>query len=270
MKTAADHIREHWPEYLIEACNLAAFMLSLSIFAVILEGKNSSVPSFIAHSSVRRALMGMAMGLTAIGIIYSPMGKRSGAHMNPSVTFTFFALGKIRAWDAFFYILFQFLGGAIGITLGYFAFGDELREAPIRAGVTEPGHLGIAAAGVSEFIMAFLMMLSVLILSNKTRLAPYTGMVAGGLVALFIFIAAPISGMSLNPARSTASALLANVWGHLWLYFLAPPAGMLLASKLYVRALGLAHVRCAKLDHRTTARCIFCCTHTTSNAPVDS
>ena len=66
---------------------------------------------------MRRGLIGVAMGLTAIALIYSPWGKRSGAHMNPSVTLTFWRLGKIKSIDALFYIVFQFLGGWVGVAL---------------------------------------------------------------------------------------------------------------------------------------------------------
>ena len=59
--------------------------------------------------------MGVAMGSTAVALIFSPLGKRSGAHFNPSVTLTFFRLGKIKAWDAVFYVLFQFAGGIAGV-----------------------------------------------------------------------------------------------------------------------------------------------------------
>jgi aquaporin Z len=78
------------------------------------------------------------------------------------------------------------------------------------------------------------------------------------LVAVYITIEAPISGMSMNPARTFASAVPARHWGDLWIYFTAPVIGMLAAAELYLRTRGAAHIACAKLHHVNTRRCIFC------------
>src|SRR5262249_46027512 len=109
-------IQAHWPEYLIEGASLGIFMVSACVFVVLFEHPSSAVhQSFENASMFRRALIGVAMGLTAIGIIHSPWGQRSGAHMNPAVTLTFLSLGKIAPWDALFYVMFQFLGGVAGV-----------------------------------------------------------------------------------------------------------------------------------------------------------
>src|SRR2546425_8732756 len=113
----------HWPEYLVEAAALGLFMLSACAFGALLEHPMSPVHQSIEDPFIRRALTGLAMGLTAIGIIYSPWGRRSGAHMNPSVTLSFLALGKIAPWDAFFYIASQFAGGALGVMLAALLIG---------------------------------------------------------------------------------------------------------------------------------------------------
>ena len=77
------------------------------------------------------------MGLTAIGIFYSPWGQRSGAHMNPAVTLTFLSLGKIAPWDAFFYIVFQFLGGIAGVLVASFLIGPPLQHASGQGGLVK-------------------------------------------------------------------------------------------------------------------------------------
>src|SRR5262249_46408518 len=86
-----------------------------------------------------------------------------------------------------------------------------------------------------------------------SRFARWTGVCAGVLVAAYILFESPISGMSMNPARSLASALMARDFRALWIYFLAPPLGMLAAALLHGRRRA-----CAKLDHVPSARCIFC------------
>jgi aquaporin Z len=102
------------------------------------------------------------------------------------------------------------------------------------------------------------MMTMVLVTSNAARLAPYTGVFAGLLVWAYISLEAPLSGMSMNPARSFGSAIVGHVWTALWIYFTAPPLGMLAAAALYTRRHGAGSVFCAKLYHDENMRCIFC------------
>src|SRR6266496_5613366 len=97
-------LQEHWPEYLIEAWALGTFMISAAMFTALLEYPASPVHQAIPNAFLRRSLIGLAMGFTAIALIYSPWGQRSGAHMNPATTLTFLHLRKIAPWDGFFYI----------------------------------------------------------------------------------------------------------------------------------------------------------------------
>jgi len=101
-------------------------------------------------------------------------------------------------------------------------------------------------------------MLMILIVTNTPKLARWTGVFAGTLVALYITFEAPYSGMSINPARTVASALPSGVWTAGWIYFVAPVGGMLLAVEIYRALRKGAQVACAKLNHHTNRRCIFC------------
>ncbi len=98
-----------------------------------------------------------------------------------------------------------------------------------------------------------------LLTSNIQKLARYTGLFAGALVATHIIVEAPLSGMSMNPARSLGSAVPPQLWEFLWIYFTAPPLAMLLAAEIYVRLRGIPEVICAKLHHHNDKRCIFRC-----------
>jgi aquaporin Z len=128
----------------------------------------------------------------------------------------------------------------------------------VRFAVTLPGA-GAAAAFAAEAAISFVLMLVVLSSSNAPRLMRWTGVLVGGLVAAYIAFEAPISGMSMNPARSLGSAAGARLFEGLWIYFTAPPLGMLLAAELHPRLHGLPPVRCAKLHHANRRRCIFRC-----------
>jgi len=252
-------LRRHWPEYLMEAAELGIFMISACAFGVLLEHPASPVRQAVADPFLRRILMGLAMGSTAVGIIYSPWGKQSGAHFNPAVTLTFFRLGKLERWDAVSYVLAQFAGGVAGVYIALLFLGARVAHPAIGFVATLPGMCGEAAAFFAEVMISFLLMSVILRVSNSSKLTRWTGFFAGALVWLYISFEAPFSGMSMNPARTFGSAFAARTWHALWIYFTAPPLGMLLAAELFLRQRGLHRVFCAKLNHLNDKRCIFCC-----------
>lgn len=253
-----ESLKKHWPEYLMEAAELGLFMISACGFGVLLEHPHSPVRQALPDPFVRRFLMGVAMGLTAIGIIYSPWGKQSGAHFNPSVTLTFLRLGKVKRVDAIFYILAQFVGGVAGVLLSAAVLGNLLANPSVNYVATLPGSNGPIVAFFAEVVMTFILMTVVLRVSNNPRIARLTGLCAGTLVATYITFEAPLSGMSMNPARTLGSAFPAQVWTALWVYFTAPLIGMLAAAQFFVTMKSPAAVACAKLHHQNTKRCIFC------------
>ncbi len=255
--TMREALRLHWPEYLMEAAELGLFMISAGLLGVLLEYPGSPVHQALPNPMLRRVLMGMAMGATAIAIIYSPWGKQSGAHFNPSVTLMFFRLGKVRGWDALFYVVAQFIGGLIGILLVATVLWAMLAHPAVNFVATVPGSHGALVAWVAEAVITFILMFMILRVTSG-RLARYTGVFAGMLVATYIALESPISGMSMNPARSFASAVPAHLLSTLWIYFTAPLLGMLLAAELYVRLMGRSQVACAKLHHQNDKRCIHC------------
>lgn len=251
-------VREHSPEYAMEAWGLGMFMVSAALFTTLFEYPRSPVHQAFVDADIRRALIGLAMGLTAVGIIYSPWGQQSGAHLNPAVTLTFFRLGKITGIDAALYIVAQFIGGLIGVLFCTAILGMAFVTPPVQYVVTLPGANGVAAAFLAELVISAGMMFTVLLVSNSIRFSRITGLCAGILIALYITFEAPLSGMSMNPARSFASAAPGGIWEHLWLYFTAPVLGMLGGAQLYCLLKSTAQVRCAKLDHSPTRRCIHC------------
>lgn len=248
----------HWQEYAMEAAGLGFFMISACLCGALYENPASPVRQALAWPLFRRMLMGLTMGLTAVVIIYSPWGKQSGAHINPSVTLTFFRLGKMQKWDAIFYVVAQFAGAVVGVMLVALLLGKAIADPNVRYVVTVPGKAGVPVAFAAEFLMAFGMMLLVLHLSNHHRLSRFTGLFAGLLVATYIPLAAPLSGMSMNPARTFGSALPAGIFTAIWGYFLAPPLGMLCAAEVYRWRKGKSAVGCCKLHHNNPRRCIFC------------
>ncbi len=249
----------NWVLYVCECLELAIFMISACVFTVILFDPSWPVFHLIPNAAIRRALMGIAMGITAILIIHSPMGKRSGAHFNPAITLTYLRLGKIAAPDAGFYVVFQFMGGVLGVAVAAIFMGKNLADPAVAYAVTVPGKYGTAGAFLAELFMATLLMGVVLVLSNRPAVARYTGDVVGLLIAFYILFFAPVSGFSINPARTTGSAVFAHIWTAVWLYFVAPPLGMLSAAEAYLRSNGPDRILCAKLHPDPRYPCPFLC-----------
>jgi aquaporin Z len=251
--------KRHWPEYVIESACLGLFMIAAFTFATILEHPVSPLHQALPSALLRRFLMGVAMGGMAIAIIYSPWGKQSGAHINPSTTITFFRLGRIKGCDAAFYVACQFAGALLGASVAAFVLSSWISHPAVNYVVTAPGPAGIWPAFLAEVAITFLLMTVILQISNRPRLHRFTGLCAGLLVAAYITFEAPISGMSMNPARTFASAVPARHWSDLWIYFTAPVIGMLAAAEVYLRTWGDAsQPGCAKLHHENPMRCIFC------------
>lgn len=248
--------RAHWPEYLIEAWALGTFMVSAGLVTAALEAPASPLRAAIADADLRRVLTGLAMGLTAVALIYSPWGRRSGAHMNPAVTLAFWRLGKVGGADAACYALAQLAGGTLGVVLVAGALGGHFTAPPVSWVATVPGAAGTATAFAAEFAISAGLMATVLGAGARPRLAPWTGVLCGTLVALYIAVEAPLSGMSMNPARTLASALPGGPRDALWVYLAAPTLGMLAVAAVHGARGG--RVDCAKLRHTPAERCIHC------------
>ncbi|MGH9795192.1 MAG: MIP/aquaporin family protein [Candidatus Acidiferrales bacterium] len=254
-------LAQHWPEYVMEAAELALFMISAGSFAMLFYHPDSPVSPALGDTMLTRFLMGLAMAATAMAIIYSPMGQRSGAHFNPAITLAYLRLGKVERGDAFFYVLAQFAGGVAGMALVTAVARNVVSHPAVNYAATLPGPAGPWLAFAAELAISFGLILVVLHVSNDARIARYTPLFVGALVAVYVTFESPISGMSMNPARTLGSAAPSRLWDFLWIYFTAPLLGMLLGAELYLRQRGAHAVRCAKLNHHNRARCIFRCNY---------
>ena len=252
-------LKRNWPLYIYEGIELSIFMLSACAFTIFLFDPSWPACRLLPSAIIRRVLMAVAMGITAVLIIHSPMGKRSGAHFNPAVTLTYLRLGKIGLWDAVFYVLFQFIGGIFGVAVAAAIFGSNLSKPAVDYVVTVPGRYGTVAAFFAELFMATVLMTVILLLSNRAHLAVYVSYSVGVLIALYTFFFAQVSGFSINPARTTGSAFFAGVWTAEWLYFVAPLLGMFCATEIYASINGDARVLCAKLHPDPAFPCPFVC-----------
>lgn len=228
--------QSNWQVLFLEAAGLAGFVVGAGALAILLEHPDSIVmsTSWAKNGMVRRIPLGVVMGVY-IYMVVSLFGKKSGAHINPSVTWTFYRLGKISWTDAILYTIAQFTGAILASQLLKYTFGSFFAHPKINYGISEPQPpYGATTAFFAEYIISFILMLVVLWASSAKKLEKYVALLSGLLIALYLVIELPFSGMSLNPARSTASALAGNQWRHLWIYFVAPTIAMLTAAEVFL------------------------------------
>jgi hypothetical protein len=166
-----------------------------------------------------------------------------------------------QAYFTIFYIAFQFAGAILGVGFTALFIGRILALPSIRYVVTVPGVGGPPGAFAAETFMATVLMGVVLWLSNRPKVAGYTSYCVGALITIYVLLFAPVSGFSINPARSIGSAVFAHLWSSMWIYFVAPILGMLLAAEIYIRFQGRDGIRFAKLHPDSDYPCPFLCNY---------
>jgi aquaporin Z len=242
-------VREYVAEYVGTAL-LLLFGLSAVCFDFAVR---SPVVSALPDASVRRLLTAIIFAGTLTAIVYSPLGRRSGAHLNPAVTLAFWLLGKITSRGAIFYAAAQIAGALTGAALVLAIWGGWATN--VHVGATVPNEGGPLAALIAETAMVFLLVSLILNLVDRPHLIALTGAAVGTLVAFFVFVEAPVSGASLNPARTLGPAVVGGTFTNLWVYLVGPPLGALSAALLYRHR--RSTVTCAKLYHTDTVVCRF-------------
>jgi aquaporin Z len=250
-------MRDHLPEYLCEFFG-TAIMMAAGIGAIALMWRHDSPLSAIEMPvGLRRFISAILFTAGGTLVALSPLGQRSGGHLNPAVTWTFWRKGKVRSADAILYTAAQCLGALAGV--GIVASVEGTFAKSVQLGLTVPGRgYSPAVAFVAEAVTTFLLMVLILYCVGNSRIAAWTPYFAGGLGVLLSLVVGPISGASLNPARSFAPAVWAQLFQFQWIYWIAPALGALAA----VPSVGTLFARkeqagCAKLFHTEHYRCIF-------------
>jgi aquaporin Z len=234
-------------------------MLCTCIWGTLTYSDESPLRSLGLTPVSNSILMGTAVALTTYLIIRSPFGRRSGAHMNPSVTLTFLSLGRMHHWDALWYTVAHFVGAIAGVLAARQILGMRLSAPSVQYMVTVPGKHGNGITFASEFLLSGVLMATVLYSSNHRRLVRFTPRFVAVLTILLFVLSPSMSGFSVNPARTLSSAVFAGTWQGIWIYFAAPCLGMLSAAAVYIKTIGLNRVYCAKVFHDTRSACPFRC-----------
>jgi aquaporin Z len=218
----------HWPEYAAEFLGTGLFIfLALSVITFDF-GTCSPLKHLVPDVSMRFLIRGLLVGASGSLIAISPLGRLSGAHLNPALSLAFWVQGKMHHRDIAGYIVSQFLGALSGAVLVVQVW--RACSASVRNGMTLPGaDYSLWSVFLVEMSMTFLLVLSIFLFVSSYRLMRWTPLITWFLVTLTTWIVGPISGSSLNPARSLGPAIVTAMWYAQWIYCVAPPLGALLA-----------------------------------------
>lgn len=213
---------------------------ALGTFWLVFGGCGSAVLA-AAFPDVGIGLTGvsLAFGLTVLTMAFA-MGGISGGHFNPAVTLGLIAGGRFPARDFISYVAAQLAGAVLaGAVLYFIASGKAGFAAGGFAsngyGEHSPGGYSLAAAMVMEFVMTFMFLMIILRVTSKGAPAGFAPIAIGLALTLIHLVSIPVTNTSVNPARSTGVALFADSWalGQLWLFWLAPLAGAIVAGLLH-------------------------------------
>jgi aquaporin Z len=226
-----------------------ALLVGVGLSVVILDfGTGSPVVEWLPSAGLRRAITGFLFGSTGALIALSPVGKESGAHINPVVSLGFWMMGKLQIGHALGYVVAQLLGAVVG-ALPLLAWGATGRS--VHFGATLPGSgFGPAWALLGEAAASFALIAALFFFLRHRRIRAFTPALFPLLYAFMVFVEAPVSGTSTNPARSLGPAAISGDWRDWWVYWLGPLAGTLAGVALY-RFTWLRHIEIevAKLYH---------------------
>jgi aquaporin Z len=227
----SDNYQPAWETYIAELVG-TALLVAVGLSMVILNfGRGSPVVQLIPSAGLRRLITGFLFGSTGALVALSPIGKESGAHINPVVTLAFWLMGKLRGYHAVGYVLAQLIGGVIGAwpLLSWGAMGRS-----IEFGATLPGPgFGAGWALLGEAVTTLALIAGLFFFIRHRSIRAFIPALLPALYAVMVFLEAPVSGTSTNPARSLGPAVISGDWHDWWVYWVGPLTGMLAGVALF-------------------------------------
>jgi aquaporin Z len=231
MPTQNDGPRIPWRLFgaeLVGTALLVTIGVSIVIFAF---GRDSPSVYLVPSDALRRAITGFLFGTTGALIALSPLGKVSGAHINPAVTFGFWLMRRMKARHALGYVASQLAGALIG-AVPLLAWGPMGRGVGFGATVPAVGY-GLAWPLLGETAVTFALVFGLFAFLRHEALRAFTPALFPPLYAFMVWLEAPLSGTSTNPARSLGPAVISGEWHGWWIYWLGPLLGTLAALAAY-------------------------------------
>jgi aquaporin Z len=234
-----------WRVFLSELIGTALLVLVGLSLVIFMFGTGTPMAQLIPSEGIRRLITGFLFGTTGASIALSPVGKVSGAHINPVVTLAFRLMGKLDLPTTLGYIAAQLIGAIMG-SLPLLLWGTMGKS--VAFGATLPGSgFTFSTVLLGEVITTFAMVTLLAVFLGYRKIRPFTPALFPPLYAIMVWAESPISGTSTNPARSLGPAIISGQWDGWWIYWIGPIAGMLLAV-LACSALA-KRIEVAKLYH---------------------
>lgn len=196
---------------------------AIGTFGLVFCGTGAIIINDLSGGAVTHVGVAITFGLIVTVMIFS-FGNISGAHINPAVTMAFAVTDRFKAKNTVPYLVAQIAGAILASFTLFFLF-----ESHETYGATLPAF-GVMQTFVLEIILTYFLMLVILFVSQNKAVSQFTALAVGMTVMLEAMFAGPITGASMNPARSLAPALASGNLTHLWIYIVAPIIGALLAS----------------------------------------
>ncbi len=245
----------HAPEYGAEFVG-TAFLVFCVVGAVgLMFAPVSTLARWIPSMGVRLFLTGFVLGGAGSLVAVTPLGRLSGAHLNPAISLGFFAEKRMHVHDLFAYVAAQMAGAAVGAWGGQKTFGSL--AVGVRDALNQPGHnVTVPLALGAEIIATFVLAAVVFEMLSRSRIMRWTPLAVVGVVGVIVWLDGNFSGASLNPARSFGPVLVTSIWHLYWVYVVGPSTGAVGAALVH-RFGARRHANTGKLFHDHHYRSIF-------------
>ncbi|HKP75170.1 MAG TPA: MIP family channel protein [Longimicrobiaceae bacterium] len=211
----------------MESVGRRAVAEAIGTFALVLIGPGAAMVDAYSQGAIGHAGVALAFGFVVTAMIYT-LGHVSGAHINPAVTLAFWSVGRFRSRDVLPYVLAQCAGAVAASLVLRWILG------PVgHLGATLPG-VGTGRSFVVEWLLSFILMFVIISVATDERVtAGFAGIAVGLTVGFEAMMGGPLTGASMNPARSLGPAVAGGGWDAHWIYWVAPITAMLVAVRVY-------------------------------------
>jgi aquaporin Z len=242
----------HFGEWGAELVGTAILVFAAMSAVTVMFHPDSTVEDWIPSTSTRLLVLGLVFAVIIVAIATSPLGRLSGAHLNPAVTLAFWITGHVHPHDLFGYWAAQFTGGMVGAYVLRAVWGGTAAE--VEYGAISP-EVGAGAAVAIEALMVALIIAAMFFFLSERRLVPWTAVIAGLVVAADTWLGAPKTNTGLNPARTLGPSIVSGHWQDWWVYFIGPAAGAALVALLWQAVPRV--ILTAKLFHDSSYRSVL-------------